>query len=205
MKGLIQKDLYMIWKYGRSLLVMSGIFLAVSAVAQQQNYFFVVYPVLFAGILPVTLISYEERDGWNSLCDTMPISRKTVVDERYVMTLLCFLGMYLLTLGVQAAVLLPKGGKEGLLQLACTLPAVGLLAPAVMIPVTLRWGVEKGRIVYYLFIAVVVMLGVIGASSLSNLSGEIAGLGMWALPLAAAAVFGLSWMIAVKIYEKREL
>ena len=89
MKGLMQKDLYMIWKYGRSLLVVSAVFLAVSVVAP-DNYFFVIYPVLFGGILPVTLISYEERDGWNSLCDTMPISRRTVVNERYVMTLLCF-------------------------------------------------------------------------------------------------------------------
>ena len=203
MRGLIQKDLYMIWRYGRMLLLMSGVFLAFGALSEEQNYFFLVYPVLFAGILPVTLISYEERDGWNSLCDTMPISRKTVVNERYVMTLLCFLGVYLLTLGVQAAVLLPKGRAAELLQLACTLPAVGLLAPAVMIPVTFRWGVEKGRIVYYIFIGVVVALGVIGASSLSNLSGEIAGAGMWALPLAAVAAFGLSWLIAVKIYEKR--
>ena len=205
MKGLIQKDLYMIWRYGRSLLVMSGIFLAVSTVAQEQNYFFVVYPVLFAGVLPVTLISYEERDGWNSLCDTMPLSRKTVVDERYVMTFLCFLGMNVITLCVQGAVLLPKGRAEELTQLACTLPAVGLLAPAVMIPVTFRWGVEKGRLAYYIFIGVIVALGLIGASSLSNLSGEIAGAGMWAFPLAAIAAFGLSWLIAVKIYEKREL
>ena len=30
MKGLLRKDLYMIWAYGRMLLVISAIFLAMS-------------------------------------------------------------------------------------------------------------------------------------------------------------------------------
>ena len=205
MKGLIRKDLYMIWTYGKMLLVMSAVFLVFGTMGEEQNYFFLVYPVLFAGVLPVTLISYEERDGWNSLCDTMPISRKTVGNERYVMTLLSFLALYVLTLAVQAAVLLPKGKGAELGQLACTLPGVGLAAPAVMIPVTLRWGVEKGRIVYYFFIGVVVALGVIGAGFLSGLSGEIAGVGMGAALAASVAVFALSWVISIRLYEKREL
>lgn len=204
MKGLMQKDLYMIWKYGRSLLVISAVFLAFGALAEEY-YFFVIYPVLFGGILPVTLISYEERDGWNSLCDTMPISRRTVVNERYVMTLLCFLALYLVTLGVQAAVLIPKGKTAEILQLVCMLPGVGLMAPAFMIPVTLRWGVEKGRIVYYIFIGVIVTLGLLGANAIGNMSGEIAGVGMWTLLAVSTAAFALSWLISVRLYEKREL
>ena len=204
MKGLIQKDLYMLWRYGRSLLLMSAVFLGMSAVAE-QNFFFVVYPVLFGGILPVTLISYEERDGWNRLCDAMPISRKAVVDERYVMTVLCFLALFLLTMAVQAAVLIPKGQAEALAQLVCILPGVGLIAPAFMIPVTLRWGVEKGRITYFIFIGVIVTLGLMAANSITGLSGEIAGPGMWAIPAAAVVLFALSWLISVRLYEKREL
>lgn len=204
MKGLIRKDLYMIWNYGRMLLLMSAVFLAVSAVAE-QNYFFVVYPVLFGGILPVTLISYEERDGWNRLCDALPLSRKTVVNERYVMTILCFLALYLLTMAVQAAVLIPKGRAAELVQLACLLPGVGLIAPAVMIPVTLRWGVEKGRIAYFIFIGVVVALGVMGANAITDLNAEVGGPVMWAIPVVAVALFALSWLLSIRIYEKREL
>ena len=205
MRGLIRKDLYMIWNYGRTLLLLSALFLVFGALSEERNYFFLVYPVLFAGVLPVTLISYEERDGWNCLCDTMPISRKTVVNERFLMTLLCFLTLYVLTLAVQAAVLLPKGRGAELRQLACALPGVGLVAPAVMIPVTLRWGVEKGRIVYYFFIGVVVALGVIGAELLSGKNEEIVGAGMGAALAVSVAVFVLSWLLSMRIYEKREL
>ncbi len=204
MKGLMRKDLYMIWKYGRMLLLMSALFLTMSVVAE-ENFFFVVYPVLFAGVLPTTLISYEERDGWNSLCDTMPVSRRTVVNERYLMTVLCFLALCLITLGVQAAVQLPKGRAAELAELVCLLPAVGLATPAVTIPVTLRWGVEKGRIAYYFFIGIVVILGILGVKSLSGLDGVAVRAGMWVLPIAALAAFAVSWLVSLRIYEKREL
>ena len=39
MRGLIRKDLYMIWRYGRMLLI-SAVFLGMSLVAE-QNFFFV--------------------------------------------------------------------------------------------------------------------------------------------------------------------
>ena len=204
MKGLIRKDLYMIWRYGRMLLLISAVFLGMSLVAE-QNFFFVVYPVLFGGVLPVTLISYEERDGWNRYCDALPISRRTVVNERYVMTLLCFLALCLLTMAAQAAVAIPQGRAAELVQLVCVLPGVGLLAPAFMIPVTLRWGVEKGRLVYYVFIGVAVTIGITAANSISGMSGEIAGPGMWAIPAAAAVLFAVSWLISIKLYETREL
>ena len=205
MKGLIRKDFYMIWEYGRMLLLMSAVFLGMSLFASDDNFFFVVYPVLFAGILPVTLISYEERDGWNRMCDAMPVSRRMQVNERYLMTAFCFLVLYLLTLGLQAAVLLPKGNAEKLKELACLLPGVGLLAPAVMIPVTLRWGVEKGRFVYYVFIGVIVALGLIGANALSDAPTEAAPPALWLLPLIAVVLFALSWLLSIRIYEKREL
>lgn len=205
MKGLLQKDLYMIWRYGRVLLLISAFFL-VMGFLEEGNIFFIIYPVLFAGILPVTLISYEERDGWNKLCDALPLSRKTVVNERYLMTLLCLLALYLITLAVQAAVLIPKGRAAELRQLACLLPLVGLTAPSLMIPVTFRWGVEKGRLVYYVFIgAATVAMSQLSADWFSRGPSKIAGLGLWALSLIAAGVFALSWLLSLRIYQRREL
>ncbi len=176
MKGLLQKDLYMIWRYGRTLLLISLVFLAVSVMGESRdNFFFVIYPVLFGGVLPVTLISYEERCGWNSWCDTMPVSRSTVVNARYVCTFLCFLALYLLTLAVQAVVRIPRGEGKALLELAQVLPAMGLVTPAVMLPVTLRWGVEKGRLVYYVVIGLLV--GVVPAADAAGLRRVLAAVG----------------------------
>ena len=204
MKGLLRKDLYMILKYGRVLLIMAAIFLAVSVVAE-ENFFFIVYPVLLGGVLPVTLLSYDERFGWNRYCDALPITRKQVVDERYLMSLLSFLALYVLTLLVQAIVLLPKGRSEDLLELAGLLPCLGLIAPALMLPITLRWGVEKGRIIYYFIIGLIVAAGLIFANDFAGPGRAIGRWGAAAVLLVSVIFFAGSWLLSVKLYEKREL
>ncbi len=204
MKGLLRKDLFMILKYGRTLLIMCVIFLAMSIVAE-ENFFFIVYPVLLGGVLPVTLLSYDERFGWNRYCDALPITRKQVVDERYLMSLLSFFVLYVLTLAVQAAVLLPKGRGEDLLELAGLLPSLGLVAPALMLPITLRWGVEKGRIVYYFIIGVIVAAGLVFSNSFVGTDRELGRGSAAAVLLVSVAFFAASWLLSVKLYEKREL
>lgn len=204
MKGLLRKDLFMILKYGRTLLIMCVIFLAMSIVAE-ENFFFIVYPVLLGGVLPVTLLSYDERFGWNRYCDALPITRKQVVDERYLMSLLSFFVLYVLTLAVQAAVLLPKGRGEDLLELAGLLPSLGLVAPALMLPITLRWGVEKGRIVYYFIIGVIVAAGLVFSNSFVGTDRELGRGSAAAVLLVSVAFFAASWLLSVKLYEKRDL
>ena len=204
MKGLLKKDLYMILKYGRMLLVMSALFLGMSVVAE-ENFFFIVYPALLGGVLPVTLLSYDERFGWNRYCDALPLTRRQVVDERYLMSLLSFLALYVLTLLVQAAVLLPKGRGEDLLELAGLLPSLGLAAPALMLPITLRWGVEKWRIMYYFIIGVIVAAGLVFSNDLMGPNKAIGRWGAAAVLLVSVVFFAASWLLSVKLYEKREL
>ncbi len=206
MKGLLKKDLYMIWAYGRMLLLISALFLAMSVFAPaEENFFFVIYPVLLGGVLPVTLLSYDERFGWNRYCDTMPLSRKQIVNERFLMSLLSFLALYALTLLVQAVVLLPRGRAADLGQLAAVLPCFGLLAPAIMLPVTLRWGVEKGRLVYYFFIGGLVAAGLIFSKQFLGVSGAITRWGAALVLAASVLVFAASWLLSQRLYEKREL
>ena len=205
MKGLLQKDLYMILRYGRMLLAISALFTVFGAFSRGENFFFIFYPVLFAGVLPVTLQSYEERFGWDKYCDTLPLSRRTVVNARYIMTLLCFLALYVLTLAVQSAVLIPQGRGQDALDLAALLPIFGLLAPSVMLPLTLRFGVEKARIAYYVIIGVVVALGVMSMERSSTLGEQIGSLGLMASLIVTVALFIGSWLLSIRLYEKREL
>lgn len=205
MKGLLRKDLYMIWNYGRMLLVMCLAFMIGAAFMDEDNFFFVIYPVLFAGVLPVTLISYEERFGWNSYCDTMPLSRRTIVSARYLTTLLSFLVIYVLTLALRYVGGLLTGRPHEVRELAALLPFFGLAAPAFMLPLTLRFGVEKARIAYYILIGVIVGLGLFLFQSSADLSREIGGVGLWTVLLIAVAAFALSWLLSIRLYEKREL
>lgn len=205
MKGLLRKDLYMIWKYGRTLIVISALFLVLSIVSRGENFFFVIYPVLFGGVLPVTLLSYEERFGWDKLCDALPLSRRTVVCARYVTTLLCFFALYVLTLAALAFVLLPQGRASDLRELAALLPVFGLISPAVMLPLTLRFGIEKARIAYYALIGGVCALGVIIMRRGPSLDARFTSRDLTVSLLACVLVFAASWLLSIRLYEKREL
>ena len=207
MRGLLRKDWYMILKYCQTLLAFCVLFLAVGAFSGGENKFFVIYPVLFGGVLPVTLISYDERFHWDRYCDTMPLRRSTVVDERYLMSLLCAGALYLVTMAVQAVLLLPRGGAAALGQMAMLLPAVGLLPGALMLPIIYRWGVEKGRIAYYVLIAVFTAGGIVFADKwLETEPGTAGSGGVGALSVVLTLVlFGASWLLSRRIYAKREL
>lgn len=205
MKGLLRKDLYMMWKYCRLLLGICVIFLAISVLGGEDNLFFLVYPVLLGGVLPVTLMSYDERFGWNRYCDALPISRRTVVNERYALGFLSFAALYLLTLAAQAAVQLPRGQGAMLGQIALLLPGIGLLPSAILLPIVFRWGVEKGRLVYYALIGAFVAAGLILADGVMGRETPYPIGGGAALAVLCLVLYGASWLLSTRWYETREL
>ena len=121
------------------------------------------------------------------------------------MTLFSFAALYALTLLAQTVKLLPRGEAGAVGELAAMLPFFGLLSPAIMLPVTFRWGMEKARIVYYFIIGVVSALALIVLPRMESLDAEIgrgASLGML---LAVLLLFGVSWLLSIRLYEKKEL
>lgn len=83
MKGLLLKEYYMIAKYCRAFLLIVVVFLAVSFFSS-DNMFFIMYPAILASMIPVTLISYDEREKWNVYSGTLPYSRAQLVSAKYL-------------------------------------------------------------------------------------------------------------------------
>ncbi|NMP37237.1 MAG: ABC-2 transporter permease [Clostridiales bacterium] len=101
MKGLLLKDFYMIGKYCRSFVLILTVFLVVSCFGN-DNTFFIIYPVLIAGMIPVTLISYDEREKWHIYSETLPYTRAQFVSVKYLIGLLFELTVFLLSAAAQA-------------------------------------------------------------------------------------------------------
>lgn len=208
MKGLLLKDFYMMGKYCRAFLFIIIVFIAVS-LAGDQNLFFVTYPVLLGSIIPVTLISYDERSKWCSCADTMPYTRKKIVSSKYLMMLIILGISIVLTWGSQWIKMLvtdtlDMGMLEGLIKL---LVVVGLVCPSILLPFIFRFGSEKGRIAYYIVIlAACASMTFTGSSwggeeALTAVASRVQGLLLLAVLLLAV----LSWVLSVHFYEKREL
>lgn len=87
MKGLLYKDWLMLKKYCRVYLLVLIVFLVVS-VSAEESIFFSVYLMVLSSVLGVTLVSYDEKSGWERYCDTLPCPRELRVNEKYVFSLI---------------------------------------------------------------------------------------------------------------------
>lgn len=208
MKGLLLKDFYMTLKYCRAYLLIVAVFILVSF-AGDDNLFFVFYPCLLTGMIPVTLLAYDERSKWNEYCGTLPYSKAQIVSAKYLMGL--FTQIFVLTLSAIAQAV--KMNLTGTFVLSSYLVMMTILfimscvASSISLPFMFKLGVEKGRIAYFVMIGFV-CAGSVAASSIfrTSLQTTISFSGI--LPLiciTAVAIYALSWYLSIVFYKKREI
>lgn len=204
MKGLLRKDLHMLWSYYRLFLLMIPLFLAASYF-QRDNFFFVIYPSVLVGILPVSIISYEERSKWNYYCQTLPIPRWQVVVEKYLLGGIGALIVTGLSMVVQFFIFRESTpfDVQGYLASIAFLIGFGFLSPALLLPVIFRLGTEKGRLAYYLLIGFACASGGLLASISSD--WKLPRLSSLTLAAVSLVLFIGSCILSIHIYNKREL
>ena len=208
MKGLLLKDFYMIKAYCRTYLLMAAIFFAVSLV-QADNLFFVFYPCLFCGMIPASLLSYDERSSFQRYAATLPCTRRQVVSCKYLIGLFIQLAVLLLTGAAQGIRMACNGtfaaGEYMVLMLSFLV--VATTASSISMPFMFKYGVERGRVAYYVMVGFVCACCVLFSDFFEeNHGGPVSG-GVLFAALAAAGVllFIGSWCLSVKFYREREL
>ncbi len=208
MKGLLLKDLYMMKKYCKTYLLIMVVFIAVSF-ASSENLFFVFYPCLLCGMIPVNLLGYDERSRWLQYSETMPYSKEQIVSGKYLIGL-GTQGTILLITGISQAIRMSISGTFVLgeyLVFMMLLLTMSLLASSITLPFIFKLGVEKGRMAYYIMIGIVCAGSVVSSNLLSNgIQAEIRLNGI--LPvvcLVGIGIYTLSWYLSIVFYKKREL
>ena len=208
MKGLLLKDWYMMKQYCKYHLVCVIGFTLLS-IMSSGNMFFIFYPCLLCGMIPVSLIGYDERSRWMQYSGTLPYTKAQIVSGKYLVGLLSQLTL-LLVMGAAQALKMMVDGEFIFNKIAVILLMMLIIssfASSLSLPFIFKLGVEKGRTAYYLMVGIVC-----GASIVAT--GYIKGeLGMQIKPntvLAALAVIGmviyiLSWYISIIFYQKREI
>ena len=204
MKGLLKKDGYMLWKYGKITLLSCLIFLVAGSL-NTKNLFFMLYLVIIGPALCKSLSSYDERSGWDRYCDALPLTRKLVVSEKYLFTLIVVAGIAILGMASRALTAGLHGGQ--LLPEATALLSAGILIPTITFPLDFRFGMETGRLINLFIIGMI--CAVMAARSLDR--GETVGaLLPWGngaamlVVMGVLVLYGLSWLLSVRIYERRE-
>lgn len=208
MKGLLLKDWFVIWKQCRYLLFVPAVFLAVSALSDDSQ-FFAIFAFLLSAMYPMTVMGLDEQSKWERYALTMPFRRRDLVLSKY---LLSFCSLFLYGVLYLLLVLLFKHDPEAMkvsVMLTSVGISIGILYSALAYPFLFKLGMEKGRIWYLILIVVVCGNG----AALAAMLGDEISLNLlltWMdrllliLPLAALALFGLSAFLSITLYESRE-
>lgn len=204
MKGLLLKDIYVAKKNLRTFLVMILAFSLGSLAVRDSGNFFLCYGIVMMPGITMSLISYDERYHWDTYAGAMPLNREQMVTEKYLLHLVMVLVWLPVLLVLQHFQQVPAFGGAPLTLLVAGLN-LGLLLPGILLPIIFALGTEKGRAGYYVVLFGGMILATV-SEELTSLTGyvpeAVAGILLILLP---AAVYVLSWRIAIRLYEKRSL
>ncbi len=157
MKSLVLKDLYNIIHNSRSmlfiLLFFAVVFLPSSGI---QGYIYTC--AILCSMMIVTTFSFDERSNWSPYALSMPVSRNDLVAGKYIVLFLfsaagVLSGLIFGTVGSfihKSAGVVPETLSEMPLSMAAlTALAFSTVFGSISIPLTLKFGAEKGRILIF--------------------------------------------------------
>ena len=211
MKGLLIKD-FCLLKNQKTIL---PIFLAIGIL--YAGLYDAAFGVTFLGMIgaltSVGTISYDDFDHGNSFLFTLPFTRKTYVKEKY---LLCMLGalagcVFAVICGVAASFIKKTPTSLSELPLIFVVSLfLALLVGSLMIPLRIRFGTEKGKLVGLLTGGVLAVLIILLAKAMPDAEMDqfLAQVNYLTLGIGAAAAVLLfaffSYRITLRWLSKME-
>ncbi len=205
MLGLIKKDFLIIKNNLKLIIVMLMVFF-IMALGGQFNISFI--PTFIIVMLFISTFSYDEYNNWDAYAITLPGGRKSIVKSKYITSLFLTLLSAVITvlLNCLISVINNTDVNEFISSLLGSICAI-VIIQSIMYPLIFKFGMEKGRIV--LFILVFVMVGVI--SLLKNIIKTpnilvVLFNDYWFIVIPIILVISLliSYKISEKIYLKKE-
>ncbi len=153
MRGLLIKDYRLLWNQRRTFGIMMLIWMIV-VVTNTNPVFAVSYLIFICSIMAINTISYDQHENGITFLLSLPVSRKQYVREKYLLFLINLAAAVLFSV---LFILIP-GNIEG--TVVVYLIGMVVLAISLMMPVSLIFGAEKGRLVIIAFAAIGCILGV---------------------------------------------
>lgn len=205
MKGLLLKDWYQVRTNMKTMYLTVAFVLVIWVLSTSSAYVFPVsYAAIFLGILPVNLLTYDQSVGWVEYGRTLPVSKKTLVAEKYLVGLLCTAVSAALN-GIFCGILFWMGKPLPAMPIGLLLGAGAasiLLINGIMLPLYYRFGAEKARMLYMLMFAgmgAALGGGMVLMDAVPEPGAAIAIVGVLA---AVLVLYALSWRLSVQWYGK---
>lgn len=217
MSGLIEKDLRLLFQRKQTLAIFLGI--AVVLGFAEGGIFIIGYLSFLCMVLMISTINYDEFDNGYAFLLTLPITRKTYVIEKYILCSISNVISWLVAVILSVIInQIQTGGTdnmENLFVAACILPTPFVMM-TIMIPVQLKFGAEKSRVVMFLTFGVIAVIiygtkrlmdsmGVDVSGITEQLDNIPAGIVIAAIILITIIAIAISYAISVKIMENKKI
>lgn len=151
MKGLLVKDLLLISE--RKTTIFLAVIIVGATGFMMETGFMTSFLPLFSAILMLTTLSFDELDNGMAFLMTMPIRRKDYAIEKYVLGALMGVGALVLSVILEVVLGTLNGNGVNVTELMINLLIGALiftLILMVMLPLDMKYGVEKGRIAMFI-------------------------------------------------------
>lgn len=156
MRGLLIKDVRFTMQNKKMLAVFLFIVVALLAMQGKDGFGFIIaYMTMMCGMLVLSTISVDEFDKSSAFLMTMPVDRAIYVKEKYVFSFGCSLAGWVIAV-IPCALMQTENIKELLLQ-AVVIFVVLSFFWLIMLPVQLKFGGDKGRMVLLAMVAVIMI------------------------------------------------
>ena len=167
MKGLLIKDYKLILQQKRLFFIFVGIWLMLLFTNEADNFSFAVSYLMFVlTMFTVSTISYDQYDNGMAFLMTLPTSRILYVREKYFLAVVNAVASAVLSVLVTLIINTMRSiqcDPGELVSVTIVLTIIILVMLSFMLPCSILFGSEKGRIVLVAVAGVCCVIGVVGS------------------------------------------
>lgn len=207
MMSLVLKDLLNLQSYLKTIIVFVVFYSMLSFTMDEVSFVAGMLIVLFA-MIPIASFTYDKQAKWDVFGQTLPVTRKQMVQSKYVIALIFIvIGLVLSFIITAIATFIKESSVEVVELIAANsmVASVGIILLTIMLPLIYKFGVEKSRIMLLAIssipIIALLLLSKLGFTVPSNIDWQtVASI----IPVVALLLFGISFFISNKIYARKD-
>lgn len=209
MKGLLLKDLTVLKPNLKLYAIIIAFYFFAFMSGDNIAMLYSMVTVL-AVTSPMTSLAYDERSKFDRLAATMPVTRKEIVISKYMLFSILTVGSSTICF-ISSSFNKNVSFEENIFTLLTVL-SVALIFQSVLLPVIYKFGIEKGRIVFFILLFVPTLVIILFSVLSANINinpipfleehGKLIAIGV--IP-TIILIYILSIITSIKIHTKKDL
>ena len=157
-------------------------------------------------MLPITALAYDERSKWDNLAVMMPYTAANIVQSKYILGYIAVMAAGLLSASASIITRLYKSWCSKLKHISILIVVRCSHFQALNLPFMFKFGVEKGRLAFFIFIGACVAVGLVFGNRLMEILSSVSNSPTLVLLIAlivTVVINIISIRVSTVLYKKR--